>query len=314
MFVDGEAVLHHLTTAAQAGAVQRALAESDWSLAPDLLAFLSAHKLIEPADAPSRAALSSQRWSRELSAWSARFGLDGASAAFARLAHARVLLIGVGGLGSHIADHLARIGVGALDLVDGDVVEPGNLNRQILYDPGALGALKIEAARRRLGQIAPQMTVRCFQSVDEWISIEGDAAPDMTFVSADEDQWTLCRTLISHLYPRRSPYMFCGYNGRVARLGPGIFDFSRGCGTCVAQVSDLSRELTLHHAQCSTAASGYAINAMAAALSVERWKSRLAGEPGDLGRVTISWPDLIRHEKPLRALASCPVCAGGHDE
>ena len=58
----------------------------------------------------------------------------------------RVLVVGCGGLGGHIIDQLARIGVGAIRAVDGDVFEETNLNRQFLSSVPLLGVSKAKAA------------------------------------------------------------------------------------------------------------------------------------------------------------------------
>ncbi|EGY26507.1 thiF family protein [Desulfovibrio sp. A2] len=64
----------------------------------------------------------------------------------ARLLRATVLLVGLGGLGGHVLDMLARAGVGRIVGVDGDVFEAGNLNRQLLSAEARLGMPKAEAA------------------------------------------------------------------------------------------------------------------------------------------------------------------------
>jgi adenylyltransferase/sulfurtransferase len=76
-----------------------------------------------------------------------------------RLRGARVLIVGMGGLGSPVALYLAAAGVGTLGLVDFDLVEESNLQRQILYGQSDLGVLKVEAAARRLAETNPW--VRC---------------------------------------------------------------------------------------------------------------------------------------------------------
>jgi len=73
----------------------------------------------------------------------------------ARLLASKVLLIGAGGLGSPVALYLAAAGVGTLGIVDPDVVDITNLQRQVLHDATALGALKVDsaaAALRRLNE------------------------------------------------------------------------------------------------------------------------------------------------------------------
>lgn len=78
-----------------------------------------------------------------------------------RLSAARVLLVGCGALGTHIANLLVRAGVGFLRIVDRDYIELNNLQRQVLFDEDdiAAGLPKAEAARRRLARINPDVTV-----------------------------------------------------------------------------------------------------------------------------------------------------------
>ena len=78
-----------------------------------------------------------------------------------RLKHASVLLIGCGGLGSPAALYLAAAGVGRLGLVDPDVVEVSNLQRQILHGESWLGKAKLESAAARLREVNPHVTVEC---------------------------------------------------------------------------------------------------------------------------------------------------------
>jgi len=71
----------------------------------------------------------------------------------ARLLRATVAIIGAGGLGGWIVEGLARMGVGHLLVIDGDVFEDNNLNRQALCWESSLGQSKAEAARQRVAQV-----------------------------------------------------------------------------------------------------------------------------------------------------------------
>ncbi|QLF92588.1 molybdopterin-synthase adenylyltransferase MoeB [Pseudomonas sp. ABC1] len=74
-----------------------------------------------------------------------------------RLRQSRVLIVGLGGLGSPVALYLAAAGVGELHLADFDEVDVSNLQRQVLHDSDALGSSKAESARRRLGALNPHV-------------------------------------------------------------------------------------------------------------------------------------------------------------
>ena len=71
-----------------------------------------------------------------------------------------VAVVGLGGLGGVVVEILARIGVGALTLIDGDVFDSSNLNRQLFSRVGNLGGSKAVAAAERVGEINPGVSVR----------------------------------------------------------------------------------------------------------------------------------------------------------
>lgn len=75
----------------------------------------------------------------------------------------RVLVVGCGGLGGHIIDQLARIGVGSLRVVDGDVFEPSNLNRQLLSRIPLLGVSKARAAAEHVARVNPDVQVEAVE-------------------------------------------------------------------------------------------------------------------------------------------------------
>ena len=76
-----------------------------------------------------------------------------------RLKQGRVLIVGMGGLGSPVALYLAAAGVGELHLADFDTVDLTNLQRQIAHDTASIGQAKVDSAMARLAAINPQVTL-----------------------------------------------------------------------------------------------------------------------------------------------------------
>ena len=70
-----------------------------------------------------------------------------------------IAVVGCGGLGGHIIEMLARLGIGRLTLIDGDVFEPSNLNRQLLATPDNMGQPKAKEAEKRVRLINPDVRV-----------------------------------------------------------------------------------------------------------------------------------------------------------
>jgi molybdopterin/thiamine biosynthesis adenylyltransferase/rhodanese-related sulfurtransferase len=77
----------------------------------------------------------------------------------AKLLESRVLIVGAGGLGSPAALYLAAAGIGTLGIVDFDVVEVSNLQRQVLHATDRVGQKKVDSARRTIGALNPDVTV-----------------------------------------------------------------------------------------------------------------------------------------------------------
>jgi molybdopterin/thiamine biosynthesis adenylyltransferase len=116
-----------------------------------------------------------------------------------RLAESRVLILGIGGIGTNTALGLAMLGIGNFMLVDFDVVELQNLNRQALFDATVVGRSKTEVAVERLIAINSDLnyeprTMR-IRSAQDIIRVIAEFRPDITVLGADRpflaiDRWT----------------------------------------------------------------------------------------------------------------------------
>ncbi len=94
-----------------------------------------------------------------------------------RLLDARVLLVGAGGLGSPAALYLAAAGVGTLGIIDHDVVDVSNLQRQVLHGVDRIGSPKVESARQTLRNINPDVNVVAYKerlSAENVVELVGD--------------------------------------------------------------------------------------------------------------------------------------------
>lgn len=76
-----------------------------------------------------------------------------------KLSRSKVIVFGIGGVGSYVCEALARAGVGSIEIVDRDSVAKSNINRQLIALHSTLGKAKVDAAEERLKDINPHITV-----------------------------------------------------------------------------------------------------------------------------------------------------------
>ena len=97
-----------------------------------------------------------ERYSRQIQL--SEIGISGQQ----KLAESKVLIIGMGGLGCSAAQHLVAAGVGTIGILDNDLVDLSNLNRQILYTETDVGQPKVEVARRALCKLNDQVQIKAY--------------------------------------------------------------------------------------------------------------------------------------------------------
>ena len=79
-----------------------------------------------------------------------------------KIKQSKVLVVGVGGLGSSVAEFLTRAGVGILGIVDNDIVNISNIHRQSLYDVNDLDQSKVKCAKEKLKKINPKTIIKTY--------------------------------------------------------------------------------------------------------------------------------------------------------
>lgn len=125
--------------------------------------------------------------------WQQRTALLFGEEKMKRLAAARVLVVGVGGVGAYAAEMLCRAGVGQLTLVDADTVQPTNINRQLPATHATLGRPKVEVLAERFRDINPALRLRVLP-----VFLKDEAIPALL----DEEQPDFVVDAIDTLSPK----------------------------------------------------------------------------------------------------------------
>lgn len=241
-----------------------------------------------------------------------------------RLAHAHAVVVGVGALGCASADLLARAGVGRLTLIDRDVVERTNLQRQSLFTErdAAEGAPKADAAARRLREVnseieivahvadlTPRNTERLLGAGAESDASARAESGLMAILDGADNYET--RYLLNDFAVRRStPYFYAGAVGAEALAMPVLP--GRAGAPCLRCVFPEPPPLSARRTCETSGVFGPAVAAIAAVQAGDALK-HLMGR-GDLVAPTLTRMDLERGVIAQRSLAdardpSCPCCA-----
>jgi adenylyltransferase/sulfurtransferase len=166
----------------------------------------------------------SNRYARQVAL--AEVGAEGQ----AKLGRARVLVVGLGGLGCPAALYLATSGIGRLVLNDFDRVDETNLPRQILYTPEDVGALKVDAARKRLLALNPGIDVTVLAERLDGAALEA-AVSDADVVLDGTDNFTARFAVNRACVARHIPLV----SGAAVRVEGQIAVFPNdGDGPCYA--------------------------------------------------------------------------------
>jgi molybdopterin/thiamine biosynthesis adenylyltransferase len=225
----------------------------------------------------------------------------------ARLGAARALVVGLGATGSALAEGLARAGIGALTLVDRDLVEAGNLGRQCLYARADIDQPKAKAAAARLAAINPALALdaRVAEATPELLEA---LVPGVQLILDGTDNFAT-RALINELACREGlPWIYSGAIGATAVSLP-IVPGETACLACLYPQPP-APEL---EERCDVVGVLQAAVLQAAAWSLVEALKLLGGRRDALRRELWTVDLWNRQQGRLRAAApraDCPVCQG----
>lgn len=222
------------------------------------------------------------------------------------LLRARVLVVGLGGLGSPAALYLAAAGVGELHLADGDTVADSNLQRQIAHGEADLGRHKAQSAADAVARLNSRVTVHVIpQQLDERRLADACAHVDLAVDATDNypTRFALNRACIAAGIPLVSAAAV-RTEGQVATFHPAS---GGGCYRCLFPEEGAESAL-----RCSeSGVLGPVVGVVGSLLALEAIK-RLSGMPGSLAGalLTLDLGDYRIQRLALRARPDCPDCGG----
>jgi adenylyltransferase/sulfurtransferase len=219
-----------------------------------------------------------------------------------KLGKARVLIVGLGGLGSISSYYLAAAGVGHLRIVDRDSVEMGNLNRQLLHSTDDLGRPKVESASEKLLRLNPSCDVQT-----AIVNIGDENAPGLAKgcgVIIDATDNLATRHVLNRVSLKKQiPFIYGGingWNGMAATFIPG----KTGCFACLFPPERARTSETEFPALGPTAGVISSIQSMEALRILAGLPSQLAGK-----LFTFRGGEMRFRITPMEQNPECPLCA-----
>jgi sulfur carrier protein ThiS adenylyltransferase len=225
-----------------------------------------------------------------------------------------IIIVGTGGLGSHVAQQLGAAGIGHLYLVDDDNVERSNLPRQILFDETSIGQFKVLCVAKRIGTSNPDLSVTnyCEKFTLEFADALLRQNDGLYQAYLDNKLWVLDCT--DNMSSRQIINAWCAqkfiglvaasvtaFSGQLIVVN-GKNNIQAGCYHCVFPNKNVIQN-------CANAGVlGPTVAVMASIQALTIIKQILHITPPDdqlhiFNAITLNWQSIFRHRDPL-----CPVC------
>ena len=157
-----------------------------------------------------------------------------------KLKNVHVAVFGLGGVGSYTIEALARSGIGHLTLVDKDVVDITNINRQLIADTTTVGKLKVDIAKERLLKINPNLEISTYSTFYDSTKTEEFFAISYDYIVDAIDTVSSKLSLVEEAFKRHIPIISCMGTGN--KLDPTQFEVSDITKTSVCPLAKVMRK------------------------------------------------------------------------
>lgn len=221
-----------------------------------------------------------------------------------RIKASRVAVIGVGGLGSVSSIYLVAAGVGKLIIVDKDVVELDNLNRQILHWTRDIGKPKIRSAMEKLRELNPEVDVEgVITEVNEENAYE--IVKEVDVVVDGLDNWATRLVVNKACVELRKPFVHAGVQGLYGQLTV-VVPYESPCLQCIVPTSLIKSEARPFPVLGTTPAILAAIQVQETIKLITGYGKPLIGKLLVFDGVSTNFAVL-----DIRRSSNCPVCGQG---
>ena len=157
-----------------------------------------------------------------------------------KLSKSKIIVYGIGGVGSFVVEGLVRAGIENIILVDNDVISPSNINRQIHATTSTIGNLKVECMKERILLINPNVKVETYVPTDMSIEEETLIDDSVTYIVDAVDTITTKLKLIEKAKKENVPIISCMGTGN--KLDPTQFEISDIYKTSVCPLAKVMRK------------------------------------------------------------------------
>ena len=224
-----------------------------------------------------------------------------------RVSQSHALIVGAGGLGSPTALYLASAGVGHITLIDHDVVDVSNLQRQIAHTQDRVGQLKVESLKKAMTQINPEVQVECIAQRADFVLLNQHVAmADVVLDCTDnfETRHAINLACVQHIKPLVSGSAL-RMDGQVA-----VYDIRQNHAPCYACVFPPTQQF--EETRCATMGVLAPLVGIIGSLQATEALKILSGMGAStVGQLILfnakfmEWQTLQTHRH-----AHCPVCSG----